>query len=155
MCAVLQGGRVRCWGEGDFGQLGRGDTKAVTDPLSPEAKDVNVGSSVAQIATGAHHTCALLTNGHVRCWGQGGYGQLGYGNRENIGDVHLPAEFGDVSVGGRVVQIVAGNEHTCARLDSGRMRCWGRGDQGQLGYEGHENVGDLHLPSEAGDVPVF
>jgi alpha-tubulin suppressor-like RCC1 family protein len=158
MCAVLQGGAVRCWGEGEFGQLGRGDTLSVMHPASLEAAqatDVNVGGPVAQIAIGAHHTCNLLSNGRVRCWGKGNFGQLGYGNRANVGDVRVPAEIGDVSVGGRVIQIAAGLDHTCALLDRGQVRCWGRGDQGQLGYPWRGNVGDRRLPSEVGDVPVL
>jgi alpha-tubulin suppressor-like RCC1 family protein len=47
---------------------------------------VNVGGTVIQIAAGLAHTCALLTNGAVRCWGYGSHGRLGYGNQSSIGD---------------------------------------------------------------------
>jgi hypothetical protein len=34
--------------------------------------------------------------GSIRCWGEGGLGQLGYGNTDNIGDTEVPATAGDV-----------------------------------------------------------
>ena len=46
--------------------------------------------------TGSFHNCALTSNGAVACWGRNDYGQLGYGNTENIGDDETPAEAGDV-----------------------------------------------------------
>jgi alpha-tubulin suppressor-like RCC1 family protein len=66
---------------------------------------------VAQIAAGDYHTCALTTTGLVKCWGYGEFGQLGYGNTNNV---YSPASVGYVSVGGNVTQIAAGGWHTCA-----------------------------------------
>jgi alpha-tubulin suppressor-like RCC1 family protein len=109
---------------------------------------------VVELAAGAFHTCALLVTGAVRCWGDNGYGQLGYGHTFSIGDNELPSSTGDVQVGGTVVKLTAGKHHTCALLSSGAARCWGRNSYGQLGY-GHTNfIGDNELPSSAGDVPV-
>jgi len=155
MCAVIRPGRVRCWGDGAFGQLGMGNLRSVTNPLAVDVSDVNVGGLAAQVAVGAHHTCVRLTDGRVRCWGRGSFGQLGYGNPNNVGDSRVPAEAGDVPVGGRVIQVVAGDDHTCARLDTGRVRCWGRANQGQLGYPARVDVGASDLPQDAGDVPIF
>ena len=47
-----------------------------------------------------------------------------------------------VDVGGTVVQLTAGDEHTCALLDSGAVRCWGSGFLGQLGYGNTSTIGD-------------
>lgn len=44
-----------------------------------------------RLAAGYSHTCALLMNGKVRCWGEGELGSLGYGNRNDIGDDETPA----------------------------------------------------------------
>ncbi|HEY6561982.1 MAG TPA: hypothetical protein VI072_32165 [Polyangiaceae bacterium] len=149
-CALLEGGRVRCWGRGEFGMLGYGNTRNIGDDETPaSAGDVNVGGTVKQLAAGYYHTCALLNSGFVRCWGQGQFGQHGYGHVRNIGDDETPASAGNVSLGGRAIQIEAGGFHTCAILESGAVRCWGAGHSGQLGYAvpGLVAVGDTELPS--------
>jgi cysteine-rich repeat protein len=154
-CAVLESGAVRCWGYGGDGQLGYGNTGNIGDDEAPAtAGEVNVGGPVVQLAAGIFHTCALLETGAVRCWGEGRYGQLGSGNTANIGDNETPASAGDVNVGGPVVQLEAGNFHTCALLETGVVRCWGRGQAGQLGYGNIDNVGDNETPAMAGDVSV-
>jgi len=158
-CALLDTGVVRCWGRGDGGKLGYGNTDNIGDDEDPaSAGDVNVEGgnalTVVQLATGFAHTCALLDNGAVRCWGDGGYGQLGYGNTDNIGDDEDPAEAGDVNVGGTVEQLAAGAYHTCALLDSGAVRCWGFGTDGGLGYGNTNTIGDNEDPASAGDVNV-
>lgn len=98
-CARLDTGRVRCWGNGMSGQLGYGNTSSIGDDEVPRtAGDVNVGETVYQVTTGWLHTCALLDTGAVRCWGDNHYGQLGYGNTEDIGDDELPFTAGDVPI---------------------------------------------------------
>jgi alpha-tubulin suppressor-like RCC1 family protein len=115
---------------------------------------VSVGGPVKDIALGEDHTCALLQTGEVRCWGRGIHGQLGYGNTQNLGDNDLPSSKGVVAVGGDVVQISAGDNHTCALLVNGFVRCWGLGSSGQLGYGNFNPIGDNELPTApaAGDV---
>jgi len=154
-CALLSTGAVRCWGEAFAGQLGYGDTDQVGDDETPaSASDVNVGALVIQIEAGDRHTCVLLSTGAVRCWGSGNDGRLGYGNETTIGDNEAPATAGNVNVGGTVVQIAAGDEHTCALLDTGRVRCWGRGQFGRLGYGNTNDIGDDETPASARDVNV-
>lgn len=66
-CALLAGGAVRCWGDNEGGQLGYGHKRAVNGPAI--AEDIHVGGPVVQIAIGRGHTCVLLQQGRVRCWG--------------------------------------------------------------------------------------
>jgi alpha-tubulin suppressor-like RCC1 family protein len=156
-CALLDSGNVRCWGSGDYGQLGYGNTKTKTigdDETPASAGNVDVGGKVNQITAGYMHTCALLNTGKVRCWGYAGEGQLGYGNTEWIGYDETPASAGDVDVGGNIIQITAGSSHTCALLDTGKVRCWGYNKYGQLGYGNTDWVGDDETPASAGDVDV-
>ncbi|HEX8437802.1 RTX toxin [Archangium sp.] len=157
-CALMDTGRVRCWGHNDYGQLGYGHTDDIGDDEQPYSEgDVEVtveeGRSVKNIVAGGHHTCALLDNGNVRCWGYNGYGQLGYGNTKTIGDAEQPYTAGDVTVGGAVVQLTAGENHTCALLETGNVRCWGYNGYGQLGYD---HAGSVYSPTStspaAGDV---
>lgn len=154
-CALLDTNSVRCWGDGNDGQLGRASIEDIPGDGPVQAHgNVAVGSPVAQIAAGDVHTCALLIDGNVRCWGNGSSGQLGYGNTETIGDNEVPAYAGDVPIGSPVLQIAAGGEHTCALLDGGQVRCWGNGEHGQLGYGAIHNIGDDETPASMGDVPV-
>ena len=151
-CALLNAGTVRCWGAGGLGRLGSGNNASILNAAL--AGDVDVGGTVTQITAGKHHTCALLDTGAVRCWGYGLGGRLGYGNTNDIGDNETPATAGDVTVGGTVTQIVAGEEHTCALLDTGAVRCWGLGANGRLGYGNTNNIGDNETPASAADVDV-
>lgn len=154
-CALLENGKVRCWGSGTYGMLGYGNQEHMGDDETPaDAGDVDVGGMVVQIATGGAHTCALLETGSVRCWGDASRGQLGYGSKEKIGDDETPASVGDVDLGGKVVQIATGFVHTCALLEQGSVRCWGSGKNGKLGYGHTRNIGDDETPASAGDVDV-
>jgi cysteine-rich repeat protein len=154
-CALLESGAVRCWGRNRYGQLGYGHTSPIGDSEAPSsAGDVSAGERVVQLAAGAYHTCALLESGTVRCWGDNEYGRLGYGHSSPIGDNEAPSSVNPVDVGGRVVQLAAGDSHTCALLEGGAVRCWGPNWNGELGYGHMRAIGDDESPSSAGDVNV-
>lgn len=156
-CARTSGGRVRCWGENVYGQLGYGHTAVIGDdelPASVGYVDVDAKRAVVDIAAGAVHTCAALDDGAVKCWGYGYMGQLGYANKKTIGDDEVPASVPDVVIGGSVRRLAMG-QHTCALLDSGAIRCWGINYDGQLGYGDTTLIGDDETPAFAGDVIVF
>lgn len=157
-CAVLDDGAVRCWGQNANGQLGQGNVLDVGDNAgeTPSAvPPIELGGAAVQVVAGAAHTCALLDDGAVRCWGLATSGQLGYGDEVRIGDDETPASAGDVDVGGLVVQIAAGASHTCALLDTGAVRCWGDNAVGQLGLGHTATIGDDEPPSSELDVAVL
>jgi alpha-tubulin suppressor-like RCC1 family protein len=155
-CALLDNGRVLCWGFGGQGQLGYGNTANVGATGLPGLQTpVDLGGRMATaISAGDDHTCAILDNGSAWCWGDGSYGELGYGNTNNVGDAQSPASAGPVDLGpGRTaVAISSGGAHTCALLDNGSVRCWGYGAYGQLGYCSTSNVGDTQTPGAGGPV---
>lgn len=80
-CATLDTGAVRCWGDGAGGRLGYENVTTIGDTEAPSAAGpVNLGGRAARaVAAGQAHTCAALIGGDVRCWGNNGNGQLGYG----------------------------------------------------------------------------
>lgn len=127
-CAILEGGRLRCWGYGWHGQLGTGNISLALS-VSSLIADVDVdgkGSRVVQVAAGEEHTCAVLEGGRLRCWGSARFGQLGTTSRDTV--VAPSSLTGDVDVDSRgswVLQVSAGSHHTCALLEGGRLRCWG------------------------------
>ena len=154
-CAQLEGGTVRCWGIAQRGQLGYANyVNHGYDTVPALAGDVDVGGEVLGLVAGGFHTCARLVGGTVRCWGEGGFGALGYGNTASVGDDETPAWTGDVQVGGTVAELAAGLAHTCARLDDGSVRCWGDNELGQLGYGHTDTIGDDERPFAAGDVDL-
>ncbi|WP_170319969.1 hypothetical protein [Polyangium spumosum] len=139
-CALLEGGALKCWGTNEFGQLGLGDT-AHRGNLPNQmgmflpAVDLGQGLTAKAVAVGVYHTCAILSNDMVKCWGLNDSGQLGLGDTERRGDD--PGEMGDalpeLQLGGKVKAITAGATHTCAILFNDKVKCWGGNFYGQLG----------------------
>jgi Regulator of chromosome condensation (RCC1) repeat len=142
------GGEGAAGGEGTGGEGAAGGEGAGGAPSA-----LGVGRGALQISVGFNHTCVRLTSGALRCWGAGADGSLGYGKAINIGDDELPASAGDVDVGGEVTQVSA-LRHTCALLATGKLRCWGYGADGSLGYANMLTIGDDETPASAGDLVV-
>jgi alpha-tubulin suppressor-like RCC1 family protein len=145
-CALLETGRVHCWGDNFNGQLGLGSSIEKTD--TPTASvDVGNGRTVVELSVGNSHACVVLDTLLPKCWGYNGSGILGVGSgAASIG--HTEAEMGDalriVNLGdqGLVFALSAGMIHTCAILDAPRaVKCWGSNDKGQLGVGDKENRG--------------
>ncbi|MEO8363584.1 MAG: hypothetical protein ABI570_04280, partial [Ilumatobacteraceae bacterium] len=160
-CALLDDDTVKCWGRGASGQLGRGDTQTRGDEPgemgnSAAAVALGAGRSARAIAAGANHTCALLDNGSIKCWGDNSYGQLGQGSLAAIGDgvgVSVSAAATVALGSGRsAMAIAAGDAHTCALLDDGGVKCWGAGGNGRLGSGAADDIGDES--NEMGDALV-
>jgi alpha-tubulin suppressor-like RCC1 family protein len=150
----LQSGAVRCWGDGTHGKLGYGGVVGIGGDGDFALSDVDLGEAAAQITAGAFHTCALLQSGAVRCWGDGTHGKLGYGNVRDVGDDEHPRSAGDVPTGGAATWVAAGDEHSCAVLVGGSVRCWGLGASGRLGYGETDNVGDDETPEAVEQVDL-
>ena len=156
-CAILDNGKVRCWGNGLVGRLGYGNVNDIGDNELPGlAGPVDIGTDrkAVAISSGGSHTCVILDNGKVRCWGEGGSGRLGYGNIDNIGDNETPGGFGpvDLGLGRTAVAISTAEVHSCALLDTGKVRCWGNGASGRLGYGNTAVIGDTETPGGFGPV---
>jgi alpha-tubulin suppressor-like RCC1 family protein len=122
-CALVHNGGARCWGENDKGQLGDGTTTNRSTPVTVTGLPLNL----AQIAAADDHTCALLTDGTVKCWGQNNKGQLGDGTTS---DRSTPVAVSGLT---DVAQIALGDAYTCALLNSGDVECWGLNAFGELG----------------------
>lgn len=143
-CALEAGGRAWCWGSQQYGQLGTGfaGPSGIPWPQVP----VGLDSGAAQMAIGMWHTCARMTSGELRCWGNNSSGQLGDGSRaERRAPVtSLMADAG--------TSIALGASHSCATTTTGGVKCWGSNFQGQLGIGRRDN----RLPAYVmGAVPVL
>lgn len=133
-CAVSFEGRVRCFGDNAFGQLGIGSTNTIGDDETPLDAGFDVElPQVTQVSAGARHTCAVTTGHEVYCWGANESGQLGLGHDKTWGNApDEPPER--VRIDGLVAAVEAGASHTCARMFGGTVRCWGDSSLGQLGH---------------------
>jgi alpha-tubulin suppressor-like RCC1 family protein len=90
---------------------------------------------VQQVAGGYYHTCAALTDGKVRCWGNNDSGESGQTVTAGQ-DIHPPAEVGGLT---NVTGIAASFSTTCALLGGGTVECWGYNGGQQLGRGGTTN----------------
>jgi len=123
-CAITTGGGVMCWGNNVSGQLGDG----TLDQRSTPVDVFELASGVTAITAGSSHTCALITSGLMKCWGDNSWGQLGDGTTDQRS---TPVDV--IGLSSVVTAITAGGEHTCALTEGGGMKCWGHNNQGQLG----------------------
>ena len=167
-CAVVEGGDLYCWGWNGSGQLGLGYKEWwVGDDEKPEdVGPVDVGGPVVDVELGHMHTCVLLADGVVRCFGAqrqdplfcgavGGCdvtGVLGTGQDENIGDDEVPSSAPPVELGGAAVHLESvGSVTTCAIRQDGALFCWGIWHWSAVT---RFFVGDDETPLEAGPVEV-
>ena len=160
-CAILDNDKVKCWGNGVFGRLGYDNNTPKGDDSREMGEDlltVNLGTgrTAKAISAGNEHTCAILDNDTVKCWGRGDSGELGQGSGDTLGhtDGHMAAlEAIDLGEGRKVKAIASGYRYNCALLDNAEVKCWGLGDEGQLGNGKTDNLGDA--ASEMGEgLPV-
>jgi uncharacterized repeat protein (TIGR01451 family) len=157
-CAVLDNATVKCWGSNFSGKLGQGDSANRGDAAGEmgdnlPAVDLGTGRTATAVAAGGFHTCVLLDNATMKCWGAGGAGALGQGSNATLGDG--PNELGDdlpaiqLGTGRTATAITTGTDHTCALLDNGSVKCWGQSNLGQLGIGINTSVGGG--PGQMGD----
>jgi len=129
-CVLLESGDVKCWGRNDYSLLGYGDSNPVPSRFVPSADVLNFGGLKAKsIASGNAHTCAVLEDGSVSCWGRNYQGGVG------AGDLLLQPSPIQVNLGaGRTARsLVLVTEGTCALLDTFEVKCWGSNTYGLNG----------------------
>lgn len=113
-CALVEGGRVRCWGENPSGQLGSGAVGPVD-----EATHVPGLGDVTELAAGWFHTCGRRADGTVWCWGENEGGALGDGTTE---DRARPTRVRGLEP---AIAITSHRWQTCAWQETGTVACWG------------------------------
>jgi len=139
-CLLTDDGKVLCWGEAIFGQLGVEEVEAEDPSVAVEVPGLSdllqMGESVVSLSAGYRHTCVLSSSGKVYCWGNNLQLQLGRTNEE---DAIIPKEVTGLS---DIVAIAAGNYHTCAISPTNGLMCWGSNEYGERGDDtpGNEAV---------------
>jgi hypothetical protein len=126
--ALLNDGTVRSWGGNFFGQLGNG-----TDTTSNVPVTVLGLSNVVAISAGGGHSLALLADETVRAWGENSNGELGDGTTIDRSTPVQVKGTGGAGFLNKVTAIAAGEFHSLALLNDGRVLAWGSNEYGQLG----------------------
>lgn len=123
-CAVHGGGKVSCWGTPWDGRLGTNTGTFRTNPIGVSSITT---PGATEIAAGFDHSCAILSDGSVRCWGSNSSGQVTGGGGSG-------AQLRTPNLNGKTAKaIAAGDAHTCIIQNDDTVACWGRGRDGQLG----------------------
>ena len=140
-CALAADGGVWCWGGNAYGQLGSGNRTARAEP-----RQVPLPANAVDVRTAFEFTCALLADASVWCWGYNLEGQLGLGDT-HPGDDHLePIQLGAER---DWVFVATGQGHGCGIRSPGRLFCWGRNTDSQLG-QGVTEPQQMRAPVQVG-----
>ena len=150
VCAILGGGALKCWGAASSGALGSGATTDIGNEPGEmgsalAAVSLSTSETAIAVSAGKSHSCALLSNNTLKCFGNGADGRLGQDSQTTLGD--SPSEMGtalpaiNLGTGRTALTVSAGAEHTCALLDNAALKCWGSGDSGRRGSSNMNNVG--------------
>ena len=132
------GATVNGFGNNDVGQVGIGSVSGSGCKCIPAPTPIQGLSSVTQVAAGASHAVAVLTDGTVWAWGADENGQLGDGALANRS---APVGVGGVS---NAIQVAAASRHSLALLSNGTVLAWGDNSLGQLG------IGNTAGPDKCG-----
>ena len=125
-CSLGSTGLVGCWGSNVYGQLGNSALQNPTTFFRPVVQAIP-GISASAISAGESHTCALLTDTTVSCWGLNSSGQLGIDSNVNS---NTPVTVPNLQ---NVIAISAGYDQSCALLFDRTVKCWGENWGNQIG----------------------
>ena len=132
--ALDSDGALYAWGSNAYGQLGNGTTTNSSVPVAVKIAGTPLaGKTIIQIVAGANHNMVLTSDGAVYTWGWNYHGQLGNNTKTNSNTIVAVQTIGTTLAGKKIVKIAAGQGHSLALTDDGRVYTWGRNDTGQLG----------------------
>ena len=140
-CAILNDDNLRCWGGNFSGALGYGGNNN-DSTKAPGTTNVNLGGNLTavQVSLGGYFTCAVLNDGSLKCWGNNGAGQLGYGDTTDrsppvVSNPPATTDVVNLGVNKTARQVALGSDaFSCAILNDNTVKCWGKGASGRLGY---------------------
>jgi alpha-tubulin suppressor-like RCC1 family protein len=127
-CALTVDGAVHCWGFNFDGELGNGTSSQMTTPTAVDG----LGTGIASVVAGYHHTCAILSGDALTCWGENDQGELGDGTT-----IERDRPVAVAGLDANVRAVTAGYAHSCALTTYATVMCWGDNTDGELGDGTH------------------
>lgn len=137
-CALLSTGFVKCWGyqETPNGALGDG-TGSINSVYPVTVVDLTGKAIKAKsLSVGFYHSCVVIVDGTVMCWGQNTYGAIGDGTDGGTEYKSSAVPVINLPAGNPVTSVSCGQYHTCVTLQDGGVMCWGDTYMGQIGQVG-------------------
>lgn len=122
-CALIGDGTAKCWGRNGSGQVGDG---TAISPVTVPHQVVGLTTAVS-LSLGGYHSCVLLQDRTVQCWGMSDFGQIGVPGAVSA---RQPQTVNGIS---NATAIFTGYRHSCAVVADGTVHCWGHNNFGQLG----------------------
>ena len=122
---------VKCLGANNVGQLGNATNANSSTPVQVAViTAASAATRATQVVSGANHSCALLDNSNVKCWGVNNFRQLGTPTN-TVPFSSTPVDVPDLS--NNITQLASMADHTCGIHSNGDVSCWGANSYGQLG----------------------
>lgn len=125
-CAVSTAGALKCWGLGDYGQIG--DRWNLDRSTPTDTYGMSSGVRQVSVSPTGKSVCAVTTAGAAKCWGNNDRGQLG-----NSSTVQSWGPSNVTDLASDVVQVAVGGSYACALTTAGAVKCWGANGVGELG----------------------
>ena len=126
-CAILDTRKLVCWGANMHLEAGTGPLPKRSNRRDLIAPVVVPIQDVVRVSPGSEHTCAVIADGTVKCWGNNDKGQLGLGwpgSSAAPDEVGKPTTVPSVS---HVADVVSGYRSTCVLHQDHTLTCWGEG----------------------------
>lgn len=140
-CVLNKDKSVTCWGKNNHGQLGRNQSSDYgRQPFEYPLTSNTIASNAVELGVGHSHACVRYSSGDVACWGKNAEGQLGLGNKDDVGSDLRP--FTGQTTISDAKRLFVGHSHNCIINTNDRVQCWGSGVTGALGYGNSDSVGD-------------
>ena len=138
VCAVRRTGAVVCWGDRQDGRLGNGGSESGYSDVPVTVTGI---TNAIQVSAGDRHSCAVLANGEIWCWGARNDGRLG--DDATSPDALEPVKTHNIT---NAAQVSCGRDHTCAVMLDGTARCWGDNNDDRIG-DGSSTTGNQEVPA--------
>lgn len=147
-CAINTMGRLWCFGDNRFGQslLGRNSPDAVVATQNSLLLEDGTPATVVDVAVGQDHTCVVLGDRTLRCWGRNDVGQTGRGVTSGEESVEPSPVFHNDGQVADVSRVYASKDESCALTNTGDLWCWG--------FNRHESISDVGVQAAAVRVAV-
>lgn len=121
-CAIATDAGLYCWGDNAEGGVGQGDSYI---PDEPEAADALAPlrvplEAVRAVGVGQGHTCAVLLDGALYCWGRNSFRELGTGEQVQLRSPERVGSDGDW------LDLALGQHHGCGLKSDDSLWCWGQ-----------------------------